>query len=614
MFRTLGTSKIAIILAILFGISLLFFRSGSRYSNLFNSDSVIATVSGTPISNTKFIRTMQMNINNFNQMLGRELSGEEIRSFNIHNLALNSLISNTVFENEYDKINFKLDEKVIAEKTKSRIPKLYDSNNKLNELYLKNFLNQQQLKIEDIVQIINFETRDDYFKQSFFEVDYPIIFSEKINNYNNHKRNISYIDFEIKKISIEELIKDDFTDSNIIEIENFYNNNILNYMGEEKRDVEFFVINKELLKDNFKPTDFEIKEYYNNNKEVFLEDEERSFLQFNFKDKNNAINFQNKIKNLKTHEILEYATEKNIKYNEFQNLKSNQILEDLSKSLFNLKVNQQSEIIETSLANHILILQSIKKSNQFKLEEVKREIISTITDIDSNNFFTDLSNKISDKILSGEKIKNIANNFNLEIKKINNLTLNYLNTGEHNQIILSDLINKSFTSNKDFISDIINLDENLSYVFNVTDIKTSKPLKLNDIKDKVFKDLKYTKRTEKIKSQVENNIDKLSYIKSLASNYNIESKQLTVSQNTQEIPTALINSIFKTDIKKNIQFINDDRIFIARVDNIIIPNETNITNIISLENDLRASFGEELRKKKKIKINEALISALIERY
>ena len=270
MFRTLGTSKIALILAILFGISLFFFRSGSRYSNLFNSDSVIATVSGTPISNTKFIRTMQMNIDNFNQMLGKELNGEEIRSFNIHNLALNALISNTVFENEYDKINFKLDEKVIAEKTKSRIPKLYDSNNKLNELYLKNFLNQQQLKIEDIVQIIDFETRDDYFKQSFFEVDYPIIFSEKINNYNNHKRNISYVDFEIQNISIEELIKDDFTDNNIIEIENFYNNNISNYMGKEKREVEFFIINKEFLKNNFKPTDFEIIEYYNNNKEVIF--------------------------------------------------------------------------------------------------------------------------------------------------------------------------------------------------------------------------------------------------------------------------------------------------------------------------------------------------------
>ena len=54
MFRTLGKSKIAFVLAILFGISLFFFKSGSRYSNFFNSDNVVATVSGTNISTSKY--------------------------------------------------------------------------------------------------------------------------------------------------------------------------------------------------------------------------------------------------------------------------------------------------------------------------------------------------------------------------------------------------------------------------------------------------------------------------------------------------------------------------------------------------------------------------------
>ena len=103
MFRALGKSKIAIVLAILFGISLFFFRSGSRYSNLFNSDNVIASVSGTPISTSIFNRTMQMNINQFNQMLGKEISGDEIKSFQIHSLALGALINNAVFENEFKK-------------------------------------------------------------------------------------------------------------------------------------------------------------------------------------------------------------------------------------------------------------------------------------------------------------------------------------------------------------------------------------------------------------------------------------------------------------------------------------------------------------------------------
>ena len=102
MFRKLGKSKIAFVLAILFGISLFFFRGGSRYSNLLNSDNIIANVSNTSISTTKFNRTMQMNINQFSQILNKELTGDEIRAFQIHSLSLNSLINNAVFEDEFN--------------------------------------------------------------------------------------------------------------------------------------------------------------------------------------------------------------------------------------------------------------------------------------------------------------------------------------------------------------------------------------------------------------------------------------------------------------------------------------------------------------------------------
>ena len=117
MFRSLGKSKIAFVLAILFGISLFFFRGGERYSNLFNSDNVVASVSGTPISTTKFIRTMQMNVNQYNQMFGRSLTSEEIQAFQIHSTALGQLINNAIFENEFDK-KFILDETVVALETK----------------------------------------------------------------------------------------------------------------------------------------------------------------------------------------------------------------------------------------------------------------------------------------------------------------------------------------------------------------------------------------------------------------------------------------------------------------------------------------------------------------
>ncbi|MDC6448269.1 SurA N-terminal domain-containing protein, partial [Alphaproteobacteria bacterium] len=163
MFRSLGKSKIAFVLAILFGLSLFFFRGGERYSNLLNSDNVIATVSGTPISTSKFLRVMEMNINQYSQMIGRSLTTEEIQAFQIHSMSLGGLVNNAAFENEFDSKKFIVDETVVAFETKKRFPNLYNKNNKLDELALKSFLSQQNLKIDDLVKIIDYELRTKVF-------------------------------------------------------------------------------------------------------------------------------------------------------------------------------------------------------------------------------------------------------------------------------------------------------------------------------------------------------------------------------------------------------------------------------------------------------------------
>ena len=225
MFKLLTKSKIAFILAILFGLSLFFFQSGSRYSNFFNSDSIIAKVANTNVSTTKFTRTMDLNINKLN-LQGKD-KNDGVRNYQIFSLAneiLSSLIKEALFENEYDKIKLHIDEEVIALNTKKRIPQLYDSNNQLNKDYLNDFLKQQRLTIEDLVQIIEFETRDQYFNDVFFKSKYPEYFAKKINKYDEHKRKISYIAVDIKSILIDKFLKDNFPNLSV-EIKKYYESN-----------------------------------------------------------------------------------------------------------------------------------------------------------------------------------------------------------------------------------------------------------------------------------------------------------------------------------------------------------------------------------------------------
>ena len=614
MFRSLGKSKIAFVLAILFGISLFFFKGGSRYSNLFNSDTVVATVSGTPISTSKFNRTMQMNINKFNQMLGKPITGDEIRSFQIHSLSLGALINDAVFENEYDSIKLIIDESVIAQKTKERIPQLYDKNNKLNETYLNTFLKQQQLKIEDIVQIINFETRDEFVNNALFNINYPQYFSSKIDNYNNHSRKISYIEFLLEEVNIENDIQK-YALNMKEELEKYYENNINQYMSKENRNVEYIIFNKKKYANNFVPTNFEIKEYFNANKELYYQKEKRSFIQFNFKKLEEAKNFKSKIQNfINPSDILKIAEENNIRFSEFENLIADEMLEEISKPLFELNQNQQSKIIETSIAKHIIILQSIEPERQLKFDEVKENIKNTITAIELNNYFTDIKNQASEKILNGKSLSEIANDFNLTISLINNITQDYDQYDQSEEIIISSLIPAAFGSNKDFVSDVIDINNDYAYIFNVKKITPSTPLDITSIQEILLNDWKKSKKIETINSDVKINKDNNNFFSQLLSTYQLQPKELIINNNFNELPRSFIVEVLEGEKGQNIQYIDNNLVHIAKIIDITIPDEKNDNISISMADDLRGSFGGELYKNKNMSTNDSLINAIIQQY
>ena len=137
------------------------------------------------------MRSMDLNINRFSQMIGSKLTGDQIRSFQVHQIALQNLVNNAIFENEFDKINFILDDTTIAKETKRNFPDLY-INNKLDDEMLNTFLRRQGLKIEDLVDLINYETRANVFDNLFFQKNYPLQLQINFNKHDNQIREIEF--------------------------------------------------------------------------------------------------------------------------------------------------------------------------------------------------------------------------------------------------------------------------------------------------------------------------------------------------------------------------------------------------------------------------------------
>ncbi len=604
--RALNKGWIGITLVILFGASLFFFRGSSRYSNLFNSDNFVANVSGTQISTTQFLRSLELNIGQFAQMIGEELTGDQIRAFQIHQLVLQNLVNNAIFENEFDKLNFIVDDTIIAKNTKKRFPNLY-LNNKINDDALNSFLRQQRLKIDDLVSIIDYETRADVFDNLFFKQNYPDAISKKISLFNNQKREI-----DLLKISFDSILIPDLNENNISkdnqELKEFFDNNNLNYMSKENRDISYVVIDKNFYLDKFMPSENEMINYFEGNKELYSIPEKRSFKQFNFKSKEEAENFKIKIGGLTKDEIINYASDNNILFNEFENVNKTQVLDELSNVIFNLNKDDVSNVVSTTLADHIIILDAIEAKSEPNFDDVREEIKSTLTNVQLDNFFNDLKSRINQQILNGFSINDISRENDLEVISLYNVE----QSSEEKNDLKNSIINYSFTQNKELVSDVIDFDTEKSFILNVNNIYPSKPLSIDEKFEDILIDfIKYKKLNFAKKIYNDNKIKSFDEAKKI---FDLNSDKISLTFESKNLPDKLIDNIFNSELNDVVFSEDESNLYFAKINDIIIPSDIEFLNEINLVGELKNAFGNEIIKTKNISINDELINGLLSQY
>ena len=612
MFRSLRKSKIGFVLAILFGISLFFFRGSSRYSGLFDSDNVVASISGTPISTTKFLRVLDMNISQYSQMFGRQLTSEEIQAFQIHSMALGSLINNAVFENEFDSQNFIIDETIVASKTKERFPNIYNKNNKIDDIELNEFLKNQRLKIDDLVKIIDYETRSKVFDKLFLKVSYPRKFENIINKHNNHSRNIDLIKFDLNEYKLNNIENLDISIKNE-KIIDYFDQNINSYMDPEKRDVSYILIDKEDYIDQFMPSNSQIQNYFNKNKNLFLEPEKRNFIQFNFKTLEEAKKFKNNVISFNSEKIIRFAEENNITFNNFTNVAEDQVLEELSNLIFKLQENNISSVVETTLAKHVIIVSKIFPETQKTMEESKSKILDTLLEAELNNYILDLKNNINQQILDGLSLNEIANNSSLTIKKISRVEKVFDRIQD--DLVKNEVITKAFTSNKNFVSDIEDINESQSIIINVDNIVYEKPYGLNQVFEKVSNDWIKSLKIKEIENYMEESISNSKLIKDLSIYFNEKTSEIDLKFSDNNYPSTFKNKVFDSEIDEIYFNVANDDVYIAKTNNVTFPsNDDKNDQELELNSELRSIFGAEIVKNKNISTNDNLIQALISQY
>ena len=552
-----------------------------------------------------------MNINQYNQMFGRTLTSQEIQNFQIHSMALGGLVNNAVFENEFDSQKFIIDETVVASETKKRFPNLYNKNNKLDELALNSFLSKQNLKIDDLVKIIDYEIRAKTFDKLFFEINYPNKIDNILKKYSNHSRNIDLINFNINDYKLSNLTDLDISinNNNIVD---FFNQNINSYIDPEKRYISYILIEKNDYNNQFTPSDNQIEDYYNNNKNLYLETERRDFIQFNFKNLDEASKFKNNISNLNNEEIVKFAKDNNILFNDFSNVSENEVLENLADVIFNLQEDQISEIVETPIAKHIVIVSNIYSEIQKKIQEVRKDISKTLLDVEINSYILDLKNKISEQILNGLSLDEIALDNMLEVTIIENVEK--ITTNTEKDLVRNEVISKGFATNKDFVSDIVDIDSEKSIIVNVDQIINKKPFELQDVFEEVSKDWIRSLKVKDLEEKVDGILNSTNSIKDIADFTNVKINNIDIKFDNIDYPSSFKNNVFANDVKKISTIIVDNQIYINYLNEISFPEIIEDNENLLMASELRSNFGAEIINNKNISTNENLIQAIISQY
>jgi hypothetical protein len=178
----------------------------------------------------------------------------------------------------------------------------------------------------------------------------------------------------------------------------------------------------------------------------------------------------------------------------------------------------------------------------------------------------------------------------------------------------NEIITKAFSLNKDFVSDIEDINENQSMIINVDNILFEKPYELNEVFEKVSEDWIKSLKIKEIESYIEESVANSKSLKDISVYFKADATSIDLQLNNNDYPSIFKNKVFDSNLDEIYFSTFEENIFITKTNYVIFPEDDGNNQSINLSSELRSFFGAEIVKNKNISTNDNLIQALINQY
>jgi len=320
------------------------------------------------------------------------------------------LVNKIMIENIKEDFAISASKKIIFNAV-AKDPSFKDENGKFNREKFVNFLAKNGLDEARYIAEIESEIISNMALQTL-AMNVAINYQEVVEreNFRQEKRVADIITISknnLKNINIS--TKD---------LEEFFAQNKQHYKSKEVRQISYVTFSKNNFANDLKISDAEITAEYEKNKANLLEPELRSFYQIVFEKKEQAADFIAKLKAAEKSQIknqfAKLALEikgKNLKAISINNARKEDMLEVIANPVFESKLNELSEPIESALGFHVVLVNDIISAKPMSLAKAKDSIKLSLATGREEKVLQDKISQIDEAVLANNSLEKLAQKF-----------------------------------------------------------------------------------------------------------------------------------------------------------------------------------------------------------
>jgi len=585
------------------------------------NNEVIASVGESKITLSELQNEVQYQISKLQQVLGPSLTIQKAKSMGVIDNILQSLIRRTVFAEGAKSMGLVISDELASreirddEQFKSKFDKFdrmrFDeatqraglSENSYIALYKGQLLQNQYLSGINNTQVV------------------PRKLINSIYQYRNEKRTANYI--EIKHSSFKSL-----PTASEMTLRTFHKKHPEIFTAPEYRAITLVQLGIEDIIDEIDVSNNEIKESYEDRISEFQTPERRTIQQLLVSNKAKSIEIYNRIiAGISFIEAAEDIKEFDPQSLELGTLTREQLpIKILSDTAFNLPENVVSSPVKSPLGWHILRVKRILPAKLKTLNEVSKNIKTTIAAEKAVDDLYKLSTKFEDELGGGSSIEEAAKKLNFRVRKIKAVSATGFNLANKKIKDLSPaVVQVAFNTEQNQDSALTDFGDEGYFILHVDDVTPPalRPFSeaLSDVERAWRSEQQVLIGEKKSKSLIKRlklgtSLDKIAKELNLKVKTSMEFTRSGAGLRTP-FPGELITGLFGVNKNDFFSATSDDSNFIAQIKSIkpadIVSEKKGLDALKkqlqdNFKNDIATQFANALRNKLAVTVDQATIT------